>query len=98
MISDRHRFGGLEWRIGNSEIGHIHGDTQIDITLPSKVRDELVAAGRAEFHHIYPQIGITFYLREPDDIQRGIDLLRVSYDLVQARRDRLAKHTPKSKE
>src|SRR5215831_11983804 len=86
--SGRHRFGGLEWRIGATEIGHIHGDVQIDIALPSKVRDELVAAGSAEPHHIYPQIGITFYLNGPSDIDHGIELLRLSYDLVQERRNR----------
>jgi len=92
VTSGRHRFGGLEWRIGATEIGHIHGDAQLDITFPSKVRDELVASGRAEPHHIYPEIGITFYLNAPSDVQRAIDLLRLSYDLILERRKRLAKH------
>ena len=43
-----HRFGGTEYRIGKREIGHIHGDTLVDIPFPTKVRDEVVAAGRAE--------------------------------------------------
>jgi|SRR5579859_1170003 len=90
--SGRHRFGGLEWRIDATEIGHIHGNAQIDIAFPSKVRDELVASGRAAPHHIYPQIGITFYLNEPSDVDRAVDLLRLSYDLIQERRKRLAKH------
>ncbi len=92
VISGPHRFGGKEWRIGKNEIGHIHGDSMLDITFPRKVRDELVAAGWAELHHLYPQIGISFYLNSPDDIQRAIDLLRISYDLIQDRRQRLAKH------
>jgi hypothetical protein len=87
-----HRFGGLEWRIDKTEIGHIHGNHQIDIVLPSKIRDELVASGRAEPHHIYPQIGITFYIEQAADIEQAIELLRISYDLVQERRERLAKH------
>ena len=92
VTSGRHRFGGLEWRIDKTEIGHIHGNHQIDIVFPSKVRDELVASGRAEPHHIYPQIGITFYLEQPADVERAVDLLRLSYDLVRERRERLAKH------
>lgn len=92
VVSDRHRFGGQEWRIDKTEIGHIHGNHQIDIVLPSKVREELVSAGRAEPHHIYPQIGITFYLEQAEDIDRAIELLRLSYDLIQERRERLAKH------
>lgn len=92
VTSGQHRFGGLEWRIGQTEVGHIHGNEWVDIVFPSKVRDELVAAGRAEPHHIYPEIGISFYLNEPADIERAIELLRTSYDLIQARRKRLAEH------
>jgi hypothetical protein len=95
VTSGPHRFGGTEWLIGKNEIGHIHGNYQIDIVLPSKVRDELVAAGRAEPHHIYPQIGITFYLEQPSDIDRAVELLRVSYDLIHERRARLAQRVHK---
>lgn len=94
VTSGKHRFGGLEWRIGQTEVGHIHGDSLVDITFPSKVRDELVAARRAQPHHIYPEIGISFHLNEPADIERAIELLRISYDLIQERRARLAKHIP----
>jgi len=31
-------------------IGHIHGDELVDIPFPAKIRDALVAAGRA---HLY---------------------------------------------
>ena len=92
VTSGRHRFGGLEWRIGQTEVGHIHGNELVDIVFPSKVRDGLVAAGRAEPHHIYPEIGISFHLNEPGDIDRAIELLRISYDLIQERRKRLAAH------
>jgi hypothetical protein len=40
-----HRFGGTEYHIGKREIGHVHGDTLVDIPFPTKVRDELVKAG-----------------------------------------------------
>ncbi len=95
VVAAPHRFGGVEWTIGKNEVGHMHGNHQIDIVLPSKVRDELVAAGRAEPHHIYPQIGITFYIGEPADVARAIELLRISYDLVQERRQRMAQHVHK---
>ena len=94
VISGKHRFGGLEWRIDSTEIGHIHGNAMVDIVFPSKVRDALVAAGRAEPHHIYPEIGISFYLNEPADIDRAVELLRIAYDLIQERHARLAKHIP----
>jgi len=43
-----HRFGGIEFRLGNQEIGHVHGDFLVDIPFPSRVRQEVVAAGLAQ--------------------------------------------------
>lgn len=78
-----HRFGGTEYRIGKREVGHIHGDYMVDIPFPTKIRHELVGAGRAEPHHLLADSGwISFYIRQPDDVQKAIDLLRLSHDLA----------------
>jgi hypothetical protein len=78
-----HRFGGTEYRIGKREIGHSHGDTLVDIPFPTKVRDEVVAAGRAQPHHLLPETGwVSFYLHEPADVAQAIELLRLSFDLA----------------
>ena len=78
-----HRFGGTEFRLGKRELGHIHGDYLVDIPFPRKVRDEIVATGHAEPHHILPQSGwISFYLNETADIERAIALFRQSFDLI----------------
>lgn len=78
-----HRFGGVEYRLGRREIGHVHGDGLVDIPFPSKVRDEVVAAGLAGPHHILPESGwVSFYIREPDDVDKAIGLLRRSFDLA----------------
>ena len=83
MESHPHRFGGTEFRIGRREIGHIHGDSLVDIPFPKKVRDEIVAAGEAEPHHILPETGwVSFYIREEKDIQKAIDLLRRSHQVA----------------
>jgi Family of unknown function (DUF5519) len=88
-----HRFGGTEYRLGERrEIGHIHGDELVDIPFPVKVRDALIAAGRAELHHLFPKMGaVSFWLRESEDIQRAIELLRESYELALKQR---ARRTP----
>lgn len=88
VVSQAHRFGGTEYRLGaKREIGHIHGDWLVDIPFPKKVRDEVVAAGQAEPHHILPQTGwVSFYLREPGDAERAVALLRRSYDLAARQR------------
>src|SRR5450432_2715207 len=78
-----HRFGGTEYRIGKREIGHVHGDSLVDIPFPTRIRDELVKAGRAQPHHILPETGwVSFYLNAPGDIDNAISLLRYSYELA----------------
>jgi hypothetical protein len=80
-----HRFGGTEYRLERREIGHVHGDGLVDIPFPTKIRDEIVAAGNAKPHHILPDSGwISFYLREPPDVERAIALLRRSYEIATA--------------
>ena len=79
-----HRFGGVEFVIGRREIGHIHGDHLVDIPFPKKVRDALVAAGRAQPHHVLPESGwVSFYLRAQPDVENAIALLRESYAITQ---------------
>ena len=78
-----HRFGGVEYVIGKREVGHIHGDHLVDIPFPKKVRDEIVAAGRAQPHHILPETGwVSFYLNELDDVEQAITLLHESYQIA----------------
>jgi hypothetical protein len=77
------RGGGVEYGIGKREIGHIHGDHLVDIPFPKKVRDEIVAAGRAQPHHILPETGwVSFYLRQESDVEQAIALLRESYEIA----------------
>ncbi len=78
-----HRFGGVEYVIGKREVGHIHGDHMVDIPFPKKVRDEIVAAGRAQPHHLLPETGwVSFYLRQDDDVEKAITLLHESYQIA----------------
>ena len=83
VTAQPHRFGGTEYRLGRREIRHVHGDRLVDIPFPKKVRDELVATGRAEPHHILPESGwVSIYLRETSDVDQAIELLRLSYELA----------------
>src|SRR5690242_9215927 len=79
-----HRFGGTEYRYGERrEIGHLHGDGLVDIPLPPRLRDEVIAAGRAQPHHVLPESGwISLFLRQPADVAEAIALLRLSYDVA----------------
>jgi len=84
-----HRFGGTEYRLGTREIGHLHGDALADLPFPTRVRQALVAAGRAEPHHVLPDSGwVSFYLRAPGDVDKAIQLFREAYEIADRQRAR----------
>lgn len=86
ITAQPHRFGGTEYRLGRREIGHVHGNSLVDIPFPKKVRDELVTAGRAEPHHILPKSGwVSIYLKQTPDVERAIELLRLSFEIARER-------------
>ena len=75
-----HRFGGIEFRLGRRELGHLHR-AFADLPFPRRIRDELVIAGRAQPHHILPDSGwITVPMRTEADVRNVIALLRDNYD------------------
>jgi predicted DNA-binding protein (MmcQ/YjbR family) len=85
IVHAPHRFGGTEFRVGHREVGHVHGDSLVDIPFPLHVRDELVESKAAEPHHILPKSGwVSIYLRNPGDVSRAIQLLRRSYEIALA--------------
>ncbi len=78
-----HRFGGVEYRLGTREIGHVHGDQLVDIPFPKRVRDEIVASGAAKPHHILPETGwVSFYIRDEADVAQAVSLLQRSYEIA----------------
>jgi hypothetical protein len=83
-----HRFGGIEFRLGRRELGHLHGDRIADLPFPRRVRDELIAAGRARPHHVLPDTGwVTVALGGSRAVDEVIELFRLAYErAVRARR------------
>jgi hypothetical protein len=83
-----HRFGGIEFRLDGTEMGHLHGDRLADLPFPTRVRDELIAAGRAQPHHVLPESGwVSFWIRGPEDVAAAVALFRLQYDRLTARRE-----------
>jgi hypothetical protein len=78
-----HRFGGVEFMIGDREIGHLHGDRLLDVPFPRAVHDDVIASTKAQPHHIMPDSGwISFWLSEDEDVAEAIAILRRSYDVI----------------
>jgi hypothetical protein len=81
-----HRFGGIEFRVGRRELGHLH-PTIADLPFPRRIRDELVAEGQAKPHHILPDSGwVTVPFRTDADVENVIALFRQNYDRASAKR------------
>src|SRR5262249_18534616 len=81
-----HRFGGVEFRVGRRELGHLHGSRLADLPFPVAVRDELLLAGRAEPHHVLPRSGwVSRRIRGEADVADVIALFRLNYERVSAR-------------
>ena len=77
---EAHRGGIVFFRIGQREIGHLHGNRFADLPFPVRIREELVAAGRADLHYLNPKSGwITCYIRREEDIKGIIELFRLNY-------------------
>ena len=75
-----HRFGGVEFRLGRRELGHLHGDRFADLPFPRRIRDQLIAEGRARPHHVLPDSGwVTVPMDDPAALT---ELFRMTYDRV----------------
>ncbi|HKV89256.1 MAG TPA: luciferase family protein [Candidatus Dormibacteraeota bacterium] len=76
-----HRFGGVEYRVGRKEMGHVHGDRLADLPLPRKLHDEMIQAGRAQPHHVLPDTGwVSVWITGPEDARSVIELFRLQYE------------------
>jgi Family of unknown function (DUF5519) len=84
-----HRFGGVEFHLGRRELGHLHGDSHADMAFPRRVRDELVAAGRALPHRAIPDSGwISVPIEDEEGVERALELFRMAYERARAAKAR----------
>jgi hypothetical protein len=81
VTSHSHRFGGVEFRLGTRELGHLHGDRLADLPFPRRVAEDLIAAGRARPHHVLPDSGwVSRPITGDEDVAEVIGLFRLSYE------------------
>ena len=85
-----HRFGGVEFRLGRRELGHIHTGGWADLPFTRRIRGMLVETGRAEPH----RFGVAGWVSAELDDQT-VELFRLGYErarvawAVRASRDEL---------
>ena len=79
-----HRFGGVEFRVGKRELGHLH-ETWADLPFTSRIREMLVETGRAEPH----KFGVRGWVSRDFDAE-VIELFRLSYERARVAQNVLA--------
>ena len=72
------------FRFGRREIGHLHHTGEADLPFPRKVYDELIATGRAKPHAAGFAGGVTYVVRELDDVSGVVELFRMNYERAKA--------------
>ncbi len=73
--------GGLQFSYGRVELGHLHGSSFSDLPFPKKVRNELIAQGRASVHPPLPNSGwVRRRMDGHDDAEAVIELFRMNYE------------------
>ena len=81
------RRGEFSFKVGQREIGHLHGDRVAHFGFPKAVWQELYDSGRIGYHPVFP--GKPGWgarrIDGPDDVDDVIALLRLNYDRAVAR-------------
>jgi hypothetical protein len=80
ITTDTERFNATRFILAGREIGHLH-PRLADIGYPQPLRDQLIAEGQTEEHHVVPQHpnATTFHIESADDLDHVVWLFRLSY-------------------
>jgi hypothetical protein len=88
---------GIEFRLFGRQIGHVHGDCSVHLSLTKALKASVVEEELAQPLELAPSSGwATFTPMTADDAQRAIWLLRLNY--VRLRRQRLTPSAASSSE
>ena len=80
VTAESHRGGMIFFHVGRREIGHLHGERLADLPFPVRIREKLVAEGKADLHYLHPRTGwVSYYVRGEADIDRIVELFRLNY-------------------
>ncbi len=78
--------GGLQFSYGRVELGHLHGSSFADLPFPKKVRNTLIAQGRASIHPPLPESGwVRRRMDSHEDAEAVIELFRMNYNRAKER-------------
>jgi hypothetical protein len=90
------RRGEFAFRVKRREIGHLHGDRSAHFFFPKEIWQELRWEGRIVEHPVFPgrEGPAARRIETEDDVREVIELMRLNYDHVVARRERAKPASP----
>ncbi len=74
------RFDSVRYTVGTREIGHVHRDGIADLPFPRRVREEVLASGRADVHRAGVAGFVSAPVRRPEEIAGVVALFRLNYE------------------
>jgi len=85
---DTGELGEVGFKVSGREIAHVHGDDAAHFSFPRTTWDELRAEGRIVPHPVFPEARgpAAREIHDDADVLDVIELIRLNYDRVVARR------------
>ena len=85
---DTGELGEVGFTVSGREIGHVHGDNAAHFSFPRSTWDQLHGEGRIVGHPVFPgkRGPAAREIHGDDDVRDVIELFRLNYDRVVARR------------
>lgn len=75
-----HHFGGLQFNVGNKEIGHLHGNGLLDLKIPKKLKTAINQLEGIEDHHFLKKGNwISIQIQSDSTPKNMIKALRLIY-------------------
>jgi Family of unknown function (DUF5519) len=87
------RRGEFAFKLGQREIGHLHGDYAAHFFFPKELGLSLREEGRVVDHPVFPgkPRPAARAIEDEDDVRDVIELMRLNYDHIVASREAIAK-------
>jgi hypothetical protein len=80
------RRGEFAFKVGRTEIGHLHGESTAHFPFPKDVWADLIEQGLVTVHPL-DQPGLAARrIRDGTDVEEVVGLMRINYDRIVARR------------
>lgn len=72
------RFGSTRFLLGRRELGHLHGDSLLDLPLPPARKRELLEEGGVDQHRYTPPKSgwVSLRIESEQDVATALELLR----------------------